>query len=87
MGNLQWSYLHNLLRQWIGDDGRIERIDCQFRTPNLKGQTVTAQGRVKEVRVEGERRVIDLDVWTANQDGAVLAPGTATVSVPAAPSA
>ena len=24
MGNLQWAYLHDLLRGWIGDDGRIE---------------------------------------------------------------
>ena len=23
MGNLQWAYLHDLLRQWMGDSGRI----------------------------------------------------------------
>ncbi len=85
MGNLQWSYLHNVLRAWMGDDGRIERLSCQFRGPNLKGQTVSARGRVTAVRPGAERVEIDLEVWTENQDGEPLAPGTATVSLPTPP--
>src|ERR1700761_921506 len=46
MGNLQWSYLHNLLRAWIGDDGRILTLKCQFRAANTKGMTVTGHGVV-----------------------------------------
>src|ERR1700744_5243056 len=46
MGNLQWSYLHNLIRDWLGDDGRIVRLNCQFRAPNTRGMTVTAHGTV-----------------------------------------
>ena len=80
MGNLQWAYLHDLLRQWIGDDGRILRLDCQFRGANVKGQTVTAHGTVTAVRDEGIERIVDLDVWTEEQNGARLAPGTATVA-------
>lgn len=78
MGNLQWSYLHNLLRQWIGEEGRILRLSCQFRAPNTKGMTVTARGRVTAVR----GREVDLEVWTESDDGAKLAPGTATVTLP-----
>ncbi len=50
MGNLQWSYLHNVVREWMGERGTIERLSCQFRGPNLKGQTVTGRGRVTAVR-------------------------------------
>lgn len=82
MGNLQLSYLHNLLRQWMGDDGRIERIACQFRSANVKGQTVTARGRLVAIRHVGDRSVVELEVWTENQDGERLAPGSATVSLP-----
>ncbi len=46
---------------------------------NLKDQTVTAHGRIEAVRMEGARTVIDLQVWTDDQDGVVLAPGTASV--------
>src|SRR3978361_1448213 len=44
MGNLQWSYLHNVIREWGGADVRILKIACQFRAPNVKGQEVTAHG-------------------------------------------
>lgn len=82
MGNLQWSYIHNLLRQWMGDTGRIVSVSCQFRAPNVKGQTVTARGVVRSVRSEGGARVVDLEVWTEDQAGNRLAPGTASVAWP-----
>jgi len=82
MGNLQWAFLHNVLREWMGDDGRIEEIACQFRAPNTKDQTVTARGRIEAIRLDGDRVLVDLTVWT-EMDGTDLAPGTATVSLPA----
>jgi acyl dehydratase len=82
MGNLQWAYLHDLLRQWMGDDGRIVRMSCQFRSANVKGQTITAHGTVTAVRDEGDERIVELDVWTEEQNGTRLAPGTATVAFP-----
>ncbi len=84
MGNLQWSYLHNLLREWMGERGTIERLSCQFRGPNTKGQTVTAGGRVTAVHPGPERTEVELEVWTKDQKGDPLAPGSATVSFPSA---
>jgi acyl dehydratase len=81
-GNLQWAYLHNVVRTLTGDDGKIERITCSFRGANVKGQTVTARGRVTGVSEDGGRRVVDLEVWTENEAGERLAPGTARVSLP-----
>ncbi len=82
MGNLQWAYLHNLLRGWMGDAGRIMSLSCQFRAPNTKGQTVTAHGRVTGVRDEGTERFVDVDVWTEDQTGTRMAPGHAVVALP-----
>ncbi len=82
MGNLQWSYLHSLLRAWIGDEGRILKLSCQFRSPNIRNQIVTAHGRITAVRDEGTETVVDLEVWTQNDSGQAMAPGTATVAIP-----
>jgi len=82
MGNLQWSYLHNLVRSWMGETGRIVSLGCQFRSPNVKGQTVTVRGTVTAVRDEGGERWVDLEVWTEEQHGTKLAPGHATVAFP-----
>jgi acyl dehydratase len=76
MGNLQLAYLHNLLRNWIGEEGRILKIGCQFRATNTRGQTVTARGVVKEIREEGGAKEVDLEIWLENEEGTKLAPGS-----------
>ena len=81
MGNLQWAYLHNMLRGWLGDAGRITRLRVQFRAANVKGQRVAARGEVTSVRDAPEGRVIELKVWTEADDGQTLAPGEASVLV------
>ena len=81
MGNLQWAYLHNLLREWLAPEGRIVKMDCQFRGANDKGQTVTARGRITSVSAAGEQMLVELDVWTESE-GRPLAVGHATVAVP-----
>ena len=68
MGNLQWAYLHNLVRDWLGDDGRILRMDLQFRAMNQRGQTVSAQGEVAGVTHGDDGLEVSLDVWTEAVD-------------------
>jgi len=79
MGNLQWAYLHNLLRAWLGDAGRIRKVGVQYRGANVKGQTVTAQGVVTAVRDAPTGRTLELEVWTETQTSEKLARGQATV--------
>jgi len=83
MGNLMWSYLHNLVRDWMGDDGRIVKMGCSFRSPNLRGMTVEARGTVTAVRDEGGERLVDLELVVVDHDDAdtVLVPATATVAL------
>ncbi|HEY3940898.1 MAG TPA: hypothetical protein VGL60_00310 [Acidimicrobiales bacterium] len=83
MGNLQVAYLHALLRQWMGDEGRIVSVACQMRAPNLRGLRTIAGGRVVAVRPEGGETLVDLEVWTQTEEGTVMTPGTATVALPA----
>jgi acyl dehydratase len=81
MGNLQWAYLHNLVRDWLGEGGAIVSLKCQFRAANTKGMEVTARGVVTAVREDGGKRLADLDVWTEDSTGAKLAPGSVTVEL------
>ena len=82
MGNLQWSYLHNLLRDWLGSDGRIISIEGQFRGLNTKGMTITAHGQVTAVDDADGVRTAKVDVWTEDEGGNKLLPGTAVVQLP-----
>ena len=81
MGRLQLSYLHNMLADWLGEDGRIVNVATQFRGQNLRGQTLTAKGKVTAIRKEGDETMVDLEVSVDADNGTALAPGTATVAI------
>jgi len=77
MGNLRISYLHNMLRDWVGDRGDITDFRCEFRGINLKGDTLTAHGTVTDVA----DRHVSLALGVTNQDGVETTPATATVVI------
>jgi acyl dehydratase len=86
MGNLLASYLHALVREWMGDQGRIQRFTVQFRKPNAKGQVV-ATGTISAVTEGPEGTAIELDLQITDADGDNLAPATATVLFAGPPAA
>lgn len=79
MGNLQISYLHGLVREWMGPHGQLRNVSLQFRKPNTRG-TVTASGRVTAITAGEEGTAVELEIWTKDEAGNVLAPGTAIVT-------
>jgi acyl dehydratase len=79
MGNLQFSYLHNVVRNWMGESGRIVSMSCQFRAPNLRDQVVSACGRVTEVGPTDDGLAVTLEVWTQDEEGNRMAPGACKV--------
>ena len=81
MGNLQIAYLHNLVRDWLGERGRILTLSCRFNAPNLKDTVIRAGGRVTAVTPTENGVEIALDVWTADAAGNRLAPGVCTVLI------
>ena len=36
MGNLRYAYIVNALRDWVGDEGVIREVGCQYRAINQK---------------------------------------------------
>ena len=85
MGNLQWAYLHCVLREWLaGTDGRIVKLHCQFRQRERAAPHRHREGRRHRCARGGRRALVDLDVWTEIEDGTKLAPGNATVAFPTA---
>ena len=82
MGNLRYAYLANALRDWIGDEGEIREIGCQYRAINQKNDVLTVVGQVVEKEtVEGENRV-KLTINVMNQAGEATCPGHAVVVLP-----
>ena len=81
-GRIRLSYLHTLLRRWIGEEGAIVRLSAQMRGINFKNDTLTCTGRVTGKRVEEGRHLVDVEIAITNQTGEVVTPGVATVRLP-----
>jgi acyl dehydratase len=81
MGNLPWSYFHNMLRGWMGPKGRIDKVSAQYHQPNIRESTITAHGRIASVTPgpDGSRVVIEL--WVDDENDRKLVSGQATVTV------
>ena len=79
MGNLRIAYLHNLLADWLGDDGDIADFRIEFRGLNLQGDTLTCTATpTADNDVDGLHQTT-LELSVKNQDDVETAPGSATV--------
>jgi acyl dehydratase len=81
MGNLTFAWLYGMLRDWLGFDGRIVKVECRFRRPTLKGDSVTCKGVVTRCYLVDGVQTADLDVWTENQNEVRTTEGKATVAL------
>ena len=82
MGNLRYAYIVNALHDWVGDEGIVREVGCQYRAINQKNDVLTVVGEVTEKTVvNGENRV-RLDINVFNQDGGAACPGHAVVVLP-----
>ena len=82
MGNLRFAYLHNMLRDWAGDEVQVRKLGCQYRAINQKDDVLTCVGTIAAKRVENDEHLVDLTVDVKNQEGQSTAPGEATVALP-----
>lgn len=81
MGNLQVAYLHCVLREWLGDHGRVTHLAVQFRNPSVRGSLNRARGVIESIEVTATETIVGLEVWVEDAAGQRLTPGTATIVI------
>lgn len=82
-GRLRVSYAHTLLRNWIGDEGFILKLDVQMRGINYKNDGIECLGKVTSKSQDSSGSwLIQIEIDIKNQDGRTISPGQATVVLP-----
>jgi hypothetical protein len=71
------------VREFIGVRGTISAL-AGFRMGsfNTAGDTVSVQGHVERLWLDGETGCAQLRMWSTNQHGVSVGPGTVTVTLP-----
>lgn len=80
-GPLQAALLARAVTDWIGPAGRLVTYSAQNRAVAFPGEELVFGGRVRSVRVESGRGVVELEL-SATRGEDVLMPGSAVVSLP-----
>ena len=70
MGNLIWAWMHCAIEQWIGDRGRLEHLECRFKSPASTADTTPVTGTLTESSTPDDRgTVFELALRSQNQTG------------------
>lgn len=76
-GPLLGDWLNQTVELWLGDQGRLVKIEYSNRQASYIGETLTAGGTVNAV----DGTTITVEVFIKNESGDVIAPGVATVEI------
>ena len=90
-GQLKRAWLVQMLTDWIGEDGFLTKLSCQFRAmdypimmksltePVEERVTHWCKGEVINKGVEEGEHFIECDIWVENEKGDKTTPGKATI--------
>jgi len=81
-GALKSAWLGQLLGDWVGNKGFVKKFNCDFRGMDVPGDTLTCRGTITKKYVEGDERLVELDIWMENGKGEKTTPGSALVALP-----
>jgi acyl dehydratase len=78
-GRFKYASLGELVSNWLGHNGRIRKISCQYRGMDLPDKEITCRGVVARKFEEKGERLAELSVWTEDEEGRKTTPGQALV--------
>jgi acyl dehydratase len=81
-GMLTMGLTGRLLTDWLGD-GVLREFGVRFVKQVWPGDSLTARGTVKQIRVEGSEGIVEIEIETRNQKGEAVVSGNAVAALPA----
>ena len=81
-GWLSFSFIAQVLTNWIGEHGIIKKIGINYRGMFFPGEDITCKAFITKKYIEGTDHRIDLEIWAENPNGEKNAIGNATIVLP-----
>lgn len=92
-GALKRSWLGQLMTDWVGEEGVLKKLSCQYRgidwprkmksfTEPHDGETWWCKGKVTKKYEENGQHFVECQIWVENGKGEITTLGAATVILP-----
>lgn len=75
------NYLAQLLNDWLGEGGKLTKVEWKVRAPVVAGDRLICKGSVCGKRLEGEKKMVECEIWVEKYGGGIVAPGRGEVIV------
>ena len=82
LGIERLSWLMQLVTDWVGDEGWLTRIECQYRKFNYMGDATWSRGKVTDKFEKNGKKRVALDLETVNQRDEVTTVARAEAELP-----
>lgn len=79
-GRFKYAALGELVSNWLGHNGQVRKLACQYRGMDMPDQPIVCKGIVTKKWEEGGEKLAEVAVWTENAEGKKTTPGTAVVA-------
>ncbi len=79
-GRFKYATLGECVSNWLGHSGRIKKVSCQYRGMDFPDKEMTCKGTVNRKWEEGGEKLVELSVWTENDEGKNNTPGVVIVA-------
>lgn len=80
-GPLLGDWLNQAVELWLGDAGRLTKIEYSNRQASYIGEVLTAGGTITAIEPSAEGNKVTIEVFIKNDAGDVIAPGIATAEI------
>ena len=80
-GALKNAFLGQLMTDYVGHEGTLKKLSCQYRAMDIPGTPVFAKGTVVKKYVENSENVVECEIWLENEAGEKTTPGYAVVAL------
>ncbi len=92
-GQLKRAWLCQMMVDWIGEEGWLKKLSCQFRSVDLPrfmasltdckdGETWQCKGKITKKYVEGDEHLVECEIEVDNGKGEKTTTGTAVAVLP-----
>ncbi|MFC1896354.1 MaoC/PaaZ C-terminal domain-containing protein [Thermodesulfobacteriota bacterium] len=78
-GRFKYASLGEFVSNWLGHNGRIKKLSCQYRGMDFPDKEFTCQGTVARKWEEGGEKLAEVTLSALNEEGKNTTPGSAVV--------
>ena len=81
-GSLRAPRTVDLVTDWLGDEGKLLKLNGSYRGMNKVHEDIICNGKVTKKYVEEGRNLARVEVWAENPQGEKTVTGAAMVALP-----